>query len=132
MIAFKTFRNGYYASLKFSSQISWSPSLKRIIFIWHYMWVRSLGWEHSLGIKNGNPLQYSCLENSMNREACWATDHRVTWSWTRISIMHAHKKRTQFYTCEFTRADFCRTAPASCLDTILTLFSGDKVTHYVN
>ena len=27
---------------------------------------------------NGNPLQYSCLENLMNREAWWATVHRVT------------------------------------------------------
>ena len=27
---------------------------------------------------NGNPLQYSCLENSMDRGAWWATAHRVT------------------------------------------------------
>ena len=26
-------------------------------------WVRSLGWEDPLGGRNGNPLQYSCLEN---------------------------------------------------------------------
>ena len=26
----------------------------------------------------GNPLQYSCLENSMDRGAWWAIDHRVT------------------------------------------------------
>ena len=25
---------------------------------------------------HGNPLQYSCLENSMDREAWWATVHR--------------------------------------------------------
>ena len=31
------------------------------------------GWGRSLGEGNGNPLQYSCLENPMNREACWAT-----------------------------------------------------------
>ena len=24
---------------------------------------------------NGNPLQYSCLENPMDREAWWATAH---------------------------------------------------------
>ena len=29
-------------------------------------WVRSLGWEDSPGEGNGNPLQYSCLENSMD------------------------------------------------------------------
>ena len=28
--------------------------------------VRSLGWEDSPGEGNGNPLQYSCLENPMN------------------------------------------------------------------
>ena len=27
-------------------------------------WVRSLGWEDPLGGGHGNPLQYSCLENS--------------------------------------------------------------------
>ena len=26
---------------------------------------------------NGNPLQHSCLENHMDREAWWATVHRV-------------------------------------------------------
>ena len=31
----------------------------------------------SPGERNGNPLQYSCLENSMDRGALWATVHRV-------------------------------------------------------
>ena len=31
-----------------------------------------------LGEGNGNPLQYSCLENSMDREAWQATVHGVT------------------------------------------------------
>ena len=29
------------------------------------------------GVGNGNPLQYSCLENSMDRRAWWATVPRV-------------------------------------------------------
>ena len=37
------------------------------------------------GEGNGNPLQYSCLENSVDREAWWATVHGVTKSWTRLS-----------------------------------------------
>ena len=37
------------------------------------------------GEGNGNPLQYSCLENSMERGAWQATVHRVTKSWTRLS-----------------------------------------------
>ena len=34
---------------------------------------------------NGNPLQYSCLGNPMDREAWWATVHRVAESWTHLS-----------------------------------------------
>ena len=40
-------------------------------------WVRPLGWEKSPREGNGNPLQYSCLENSMDRGAWWATVHGV-------------------------------------------------------
>ena len=32
----------------------------------------------SSGEGNGNPLQYSCLENPMDRGTWWATVHRVT------------------------------------------------------
>ena len=35
------------------------------------------GWGRSPGKGNGNPLQYSCLENSMDRGAWWATVHGV-------------------------------------------------------
>ena len=34
------------------------------------------------GVGNGNPVQYSCLENSMGRGARWATVHRVAKSQT--------------------------------------------------
>ena len=37
-----------------------------------------LGSERSLGGGHGNPLQYSCLENPMDRGAWWAMVHRVT------------------------------------------------------
>ena len=36
----------------------------------------------SPGEGNGNPLQYSCLENPMDGEAWQATVHAVTKSWT--------------------------------------------------
>ena len=39
----------------------------------------------SPGKGNGNPLQYFCLKNSMDREAWWATVHRVTESRTQLS-----------------------------------------------
>ena len=50
-------------------------------------WVWSLGWEDSPGEGNGNSLQYSCLENSMDRGAWWATVHGVTKSRTRLSYL---------------------------------------------
>ena len=39
----------------------------------------------SPGEGNGNPLQYSCLENSMHGGAWWATVHRVAKSGPRLS-----------------------------------------------
>ena len=36
----------------------------------------------SPGEGNGNPLQYSCLDNPMDGEAWWATVHGVAKSWT--------------------------------------------------
>ena len=43
------------------------------------------GWGRSPGEGNGNPLQYSCLENPMDEGAWWATVHGVAKSWTRLS-----------------------------------------------
>ena len=39
----------------------------------------------STGEGTGNPLQYSCLENPMDRGAWWAAVHGVTGSRTRLS-----------------------------------------------
>ena len=38
------------------------------------------------GEGNGNLLQYSCLENSMDRGAWWATVHEVTKSQIRLCL----------------------------------------------
>ena len=46
-------------------------------------WIPGLG--RSPGEGNGNPLQYSCLENPMDWGAWWATVHRVSKSWIRLS-----------------------------------------------
>ena len=40
------------------------------------------GLGRSPGVGNGNPLQYSCLENSMDRGAWWPTVHEVAKSQT--------------------------------------------------
>ena len=49
------------------------------------IWVWSLGGEDSPGGGNGNPLQYSCLGNPVDRRAWWATVHgiaRIGQDWT--------------------------------------------------
>ena len=43
------------------------------------------GWEGSSRAGTGNSLQYSCLENPMDRGAWWATVHGVIKSWTGLS-----------------------------------------------
>ena len=47
--------------------------------------VRSPGWEDPLEEGNGNPLQYSCLENSMDRGAWQATVHGVAKNQTQLT-----------------------------------------------
>ena len=41
---------------------------------------------------NGNPLQYSCLENPMDGEAWWATVHRVEKSQTQLKQLSIHAR----------------------------------------
>ena len=50
-------------------------------------------WGRSPEEGNGNPLQYSCLENPMDRGARWARVHRVAKSQTRLKQLstHTHK-----------------------------------------
>ena len=43
------------------------------------------GLRRSPGEGNGNPLQYSCLENPVDRGAWRATVHEIAISWTRLS-----------------------------------------------
>ena len=48
------------------------------------------GSERSPGEGNGNPFQYSCLGNSMDRGAGQATVHRVTKSGTQLKRLRTH------------------------------------------
>ena len=47
-----------------------------------------------------NPLQYSCLENPMDRRTCRTAVHRVTQSQTRLKWLSTHPHMT------LTRTDF--------------------------
>ena len=61
-------------SLKF---IHWSPNSPKSVCKAGDL--GSIPWSgRSPGEGNGNPLQYSCLENPMDRGAWWATVHGVT------------------------------------------------------
>ena len=48
-------------------------------------WVQSLGQEDPLEEEIGNPLQYSCFENSINIGTWQATVRGVAKSWTQLS-----------------------------------------------
>ena len=66
-----------------------------------------LGSGRSPGEGNGNPLQYSCLENPMDRGAWWVTTvHGVTKSQTQQSNFHFHKIQTAAYSKHFTYLDW--------------------------
>ena len=53
--------------------------------------------ERSSGGGHGSPLQYSCLENPMDRGAWWATVHGVAESWTQGSNKAQHTTFLKFY-----------------------------------
>ena len=53
------------------------------------------------GEGNDNPLQYSCLENLMDRGAWWATVHGVAQSWTRLMwLSSSSNKPTDYMTSD--------------------------------
>ena len=63
--------------------------------------VRSLsGKDRSFGERNGNPLQYSCLENSMDRGA-WGLEGYCSWGckesdWVTTIHTHTHTQGNEF------------------------------------
>ena len=44
------------------------------------------GWGRVPGVGSGNPLQYSCPENSMDSRAWWVTVHGITKSQTQLRL----------------------------------------------
>ena len=104
--------------------LSWTSALHQI-FTDHTLWIRSytrwwgfpggtvgknlptsagdtrdLGLIPVLGrcpVGNGNPLQYSCLENPMDKGAWWATVHGVVESGTQLSDWAQHHTSTGWW-----------------------------------
>ena len=55
------------------------------------------GLGRSLEDGNGNLLQDSCLENSMDRGAWWAMVHKVTNSWTQLKRMNTERSTVNMH-----------------------------------
>ena len=62
-------------------------------------WIPGLG--RSPGGGHGNPFQYSCLENPMDRGAWRATVHIVAKTWTRLRPLSTHAGTGSLETCYF-------------------------------
>ena len=79
--------------LKLQENLSWLYRSMYVcmyvcIYVWVYIYTHTHIYTHTctlLGEGNGNLLQHSCLENSMDRRAWQATVHGVTKSWTWLS-----------------------------------------------
>ena len=59
------------------------------------------GWGRSPGVGNGNPLQYSCLENLTDRGAWWATIHRVAKSQTWLKWLSTQHTQLSHFPVTF-------------------------------
>ena len=76
----------------------------------------------SPGGGHGNPLQYSCLENAMNRGAWWASVRRVTENRTQLERLHM-RHALRLKESKLNRAEVIQFAPHICLTCKLTSFS---------
>ena len=74
-----------FSFLVWLTSLSWlslGPSmLLKMTIVHSFLWLSAL----PFGEGNGTPLQYSCLENPMDRGAWWAAVHRVAKNRTRLS-----------------------------------------------
>ena len=85
------------------------------------------GSRRSPGGGHGNPLQYSCLENLMDRGAWRATVHRIAKSWTRLKRLS-----TAHSTCSLDGKASCSkdtAAAAKSLQSCPTLYNCRMAAH---
>ena len=94
------FHTVYYHCQLFKKEMLFN---KYFLYIWSfpvkYFYILHICTKKN-GEGNGNPLQYSCLENSMDRGAWQATVHGVAKSWTWLSDKHTLKKKRITILCE--------------------------------
>ena len=89
-MAESAFESGYHVTLCFPDAPSGEESACHCSRHGFNPWVRKIPWK-------SNPLQYSCLENSMNRGAWWATVHGVTKNWTRLKQLSTQTYHLALY-----------------------------------
>ena len=73
MLRFNGKQQNYVKQLSFNKKIINLKKEKKNLSAIQETQVQLLGWEDPLEKGIGNPLQYPCLENSMNRGTWWAT-----------------------------------------------------------
>ena len=78
---------GYQGASRLAQWVKDPPAIQKT----QEMQVWSDGSGRSPRRGNGNPLQYSCLENPVDRGAWWATVHRVAKSRTRLKQLSMHR-----------------------------------------
>ena len=85
------------------------------------------GLGRSPGEGNGSPLQYSCLENPMDKGAWWATVHGVTKSWTQLSDFTFTFSANEVATSPFPIYIPCLPQPLICFQKIFAHIVGHTV-----
>ena len=70
------------------------PKSRELCFIHEDLSLGASG--RSPGVGNGSPLQYSCLENPMDRGAWQVEVHRISKSWTRLKQLSTQKNLVIF------------------------------------
>ena len=63
-----------------------------IKIIWMFLWLSRV----VLGEGNGNPLQYSCLENPRDGGACWAAIYGIAQSQTQLKRLSSSSRVVLF------------------------------------
>ena len=78
----ETVRNFIFGGSKITADDNCSNEIKRCLLLGRKVLTNL---DSIFGESNGNPLQYSCLENPMDGGAWWAAVHGVARSWTQLS-----------------------------------------------